>query len=245
MIRIPAGEFLMGSDPVRDGDALDREQPQHRPYLPEYHIGKAPVTNEQYLAFVQATDREHPSHWEEEGPPEGKEDHPVVYVTWDDAMAYCQWLTEETGRLYTLPSEAEWEKAASWDAASGRKRIYPWGDEWDETRCNTEESGIGDTTPVGVYPQGASPYGLVDMAGNVFEWTRSLWGNDLPEPDFKYPYDPADGREDTDVRGLRVVRGGSWNYSRTEARCTARYRPDPFTRHRHIGFRVCVAAQRE
>ncbi len=198
MVLAPAGEFLMGSDPKKDKHADDDEQPQHKLHLPDYYLAKTSVTNAQYLAFVQAAGHEQPKHWEGGKPPKGKEDHPVVYVTWHDAVAYCNWLAEVTGKPYRLPTEAEWEKGAR--GTDGR--IYPWGDEFDKTKCNTGESRIGDTTPVGKYPNGASPYGVVDMAGNVWEWTSSLFRS--------YPYDPEDGREDPGSTDNRVLRGGSW-----------------------------------
>jgi len=220
MVLIPAGEFLMGSDPSVDKDARDLEQPQHTLYLPDYYLAKTPVTNAE--------------HWEGGKPPSGKEDYPVVYVSWYDAVAYCRWLSRVTGRPYRLPSEAEWEKGAR--GTDGR--IYPWGNQWDAKRCNTEESGILDTTPVGAYPEGASPYGLLDMAGNVWEWTRSLWGEDWEEPSFKYPYDPDDGREDLEAEGGRVLRGGSWRYRRGHARCVVRLRYPPLASNNFIGFRL-------
>jgi formylglycine-generating enzyme required for sulfatase activity len=132
----------------------------------------------------------------------------VVLVSWHDAVAYCNWLAEVTGKPYHLPSEAEWEKGGR--GSDGR--IYPWGNQWDAKRCNSEEGSKGGTTPVGAYPHGASPHGLLDMAGNVWEWTRSLWGEDWQKPSFKYPYDPDDGREDLNAPAsvCRVLRGGSW-----------------------------------
>ena len=212
MILITAGEFLMGSHPQKDKEAQSYEQPQHKLYLPEYWIAKTPATNAQYAAFVKATGYQAPQHWQNGKIPRGKEAHPVVYVLWDDAMAYCKWLAEATGKLYTLPSEAEWEKAAR--GTDGR--IYPWGNTFDKSKCNTGESGIGDTTPVGKFPQGASPYGVLDMVGNVWEWTRSQWKG--------YPYDPADGREDVSVSACRVLRGGAFNDDERLARCA--YRDD-------------------
>ena len=229
MVLIPAGEFLMGSDPAKDKDGSEREQPQHLLYLPEYSIGKTPVTNAQYLAFVQSTGHTPPEHWADGEPPRGKENHPVVNVSWYDAMEFCRWLTEVTGKVYTLPSEAEWEKAAR--GTDGR--IYPWGDKWDVTRCNTDEGGIGHTTPVDAYPLGASPYGVLDTAGNVWEWTRSLWKY--------YPYDAADGREDLDSEGGRVARGGSFNSDRRSARCASRYGTYPDGGNLSLGFRVVVS----
>jgi formylglycine-generating enzyme required for sulfatase activity len=136
MILIPAGEFLMGSDPQQDKDARDDEQPQHRLFLPAYYLAKTPVTNTQYRAFVLATGHEEPEYWTKANPPYGKEDHPVVHISWYDARDYCQWLLAVTGRGYELPSEAEWEKGAR--GADGR--IYPWGNQWDTTRCNSERA---------------------------------------------------------------------------------------------------------
>jgi formylglycine-generating enzyme required for sulfatase activity len=239
MILIPAGEFLMGSDPRKDEYAPYYEQPQHTLYLPDYYLAKTPVTNAQYAAFVQATGHDPPSHWEGGKPPQGKEDHPVVYVTWHDALAYCRWLAEATGRPYGLPNEAEWEKGAR--GTDGR--IYPWGNQWDATRCNSREGGRDDTTPVRVFPAGASPYGVLDMAGNVWEWTRSLWGKDMQKPDFRYPYDPVDGRENLDAPDdiPRVVRGGAFSDLERLVRCMVRFRNFPFLRNWYVGFRVVVS----
>ncbi len=145
----------MGSDPRQDEGAYDDEQPQHRLYLPDYYLAKTPVTNGQYRAFVAATGREAPEGWTNRAPPRGEEDHPVVYVSWDDARDYCQWLSEVTGRGYALPSEAEWEKGAR--GIDGR--IYPWGHQWDATRCNSGESSLGKTTSVHAYRRAPVPMG--------------------------------------------------------------------------------------
>ena len=212
MILIPAGEFLMGSDPSVDEYARDREQPQHTLYLPDYYLAKTLVTNAQYAAFVQATGHTQPGHWKGGKPPGGKEDHPVVNVSWHDAIAYCRWLSETTDRPYHLPSEAEWEKGAR--GSDGR--IWPWGNRWDVERSNTLEDAKGDTTPVGAYPQGASPYGLLDMVGNVWEWTRSVYKD--------YPYVLEDGQEDLESAGVHVLRGGSWSNDQFLARCVSRGR---------------------
>ena len=237
MILIPAGEFLMGSDPRKDKYAGDNEQPQHTLYLPDYYLAKTPVTNAQYAAFVQAVGHDPPKHWEGGKPPGGKEEHPVTHVSWYDAMAYCRWLSEVTGKPYLLPSEAEWEKGAR----GGDERIYPWGNQWDAKRCNSGENSKWDTI-VGAYSQGASPYGLLDMAGNVWEWTRSLWGENREEADFRYPYDPTDGREALYVSDdiLRVLRGGAFYDNEWNVRCACRLGAFPLDFDRDLGFRVAV-----
>lgn len=162
----------------------------------------------------------------------------MVYVSWYDARDYCQWLSKVTGRGYDLPSEAEWEKGAR----GTNSRIYPWGDRWNAMRCNSEETGQGQTTSVYAYPQGASPYGLLDTAGNVFEWTRSRWGTDWGQPTFRYPYTPDNGREDGDASPemFRVLRGGAFDSSPRFVRCAFRLRNLPNDRVRSIGFRVVV-----
>jgi formylglycine-generating enzyme required for sulfatase activity len=226
MVLIPAGEFLMGSDPQKDKDADGDEQPQHSLYLPDYYLAKTPVTNAQYVAFVEGTGQDTPKHWEGGKPPGGKGDHPVVYVSWHDAVAYCRWLAETTGKPYRLPSEAEWEKGAR--GTDGR--IYPWGDRWNAKLCNSKEGGPGDTTPVGAYPDGTSPYGVLDMAGNVWEWTLSLWGKGFMSAfgaGFKYLYNPNDGREDLESKGPRVLRGGAFNNNQRNVRCACRNRNNP------------------
>jgi formylglycine-generating enzyme required for sulfatase activity len=234
MVLIPAGEFLMGSDPSVDKNAQKDEQPQHTLYLPDYYLAKTPVTNAQYAAFVQATTyHRQPEGWEHGKPPSGREDHPVVYVFWHDAVAYCDWLAEVTGRPYRLPSEAEWEKGAR--GTDGR--IYPWGNEWDAERCSSYDGGKRDITPVGAYPEGASPYGLLDMAGNVWEWTRSVYKS--------YPYDPDDSRENLQAKGYRVLRGGSFGNYREVLRCASRLRGYLNVLSSINGFRVYVVSQQD
>jgi formylglycine-generating enzyme required for sulfatase activity len=238
MVLIPAGEFLMGSDPRADKDAFPEEQPQHRLYLPDYSIARTPVTNAQYAAFVEAHDQP-PNRWKGWKPPEGKEEHSVVNVSWYDVLAYCAWLSKVTGKSYRLPSEPEWEKGAR--GTDGR--IYPWGNARDVQRCNSNESGVLKTAAVGAYPAGASPYGLLDMAGNVWEWTLSLWGKGRDESDFKYPYRPGDGREnlEADASVLRVLRGGAFADYQRYVRCAYRFRDSPNLEDFNIGFRVMLA----
>jgi len=236
-VEVPAGEFWMGGEGEYDG------KPVHRVHLERFHIARVPVTNTQYQFFVETTGHSAPKHWEDGRPPRGLESHPVVYVSWYDALAYCRWLSEVTGKAITLPSEAQWEKAARGDKD---KREYPWGDEWDETKCNSRELDLGGTTPVGIFPEGASPYGCLDMVGNVWEWTTSLWGlwtGKGAELQFGYPYDPMDGRENLEAGDdmLRVVRGGSFLDSRGFARCAYRDWNLPDYRNGLDGFRVVVS----
>ena len=228
-VKIPPGEFTMGET-----------NQAHRVHLGEYAIARVPITNAQYQLFVEATGHEPPRDWNGKRAPRGKESHPVVDVSWHDALAYCRWLSEVTGTPIMLPSEAEWEKAAR--GAQG-ERDYPWGDTFNVARCNVSESGFGATTPVGIYANGASPYGCLDMAGNVWEWTRSLWGKDLMKPDFVYPYDPGDPKREALDAGdevYRVVRGGSWDAPRVNARCAYRYWGPPDYRYYYRGFRVVL-----
>ena len=210
MVAIPAGEFIMG-----EGDE------QHRVFLDAFKISKYPVTNMQYQTFVDATGHPAPGHWSEGAYPPNRANYPVVNISWDDAVAYCRWLSEATGKECRLPTEAEWEKAAGWDEEQGVKRSYPWGDQFDANLCNTAESGIGDTTPVGIYPGGASPYGVMDMAGNVWEWMAT---------------------ESEGERGLRVLKGGSWADRPDSARVGSRYYDHPRIHFDFnlLGFRVCA-----
>jgi len=194
MVRVPAGKFLYGDD-------------KKEVELPEFWIDKAPVTNAEYARFLAETGHKPPGHWKGKTPPKEIADHPVTYVSWDDAAAYAGWAG---GRL---PTEQEWEKAAR--GTDGR--AYPWG-EWAKDHCNSKEAGAGGTTPVGQYsPHGDSPYGCVDMAGNVWEWTAS------------------------EHEQGRVLRGGAFSDVVGGVRCVARGRSDPSGRFRSGGFRLVVA----
>jgi formylglycine-generating enzyme required for sulfatase activity len=227
LVVVPAGEFLMGSVVATDKDAQDNELPRHTIRVPEFAIGKYPVTNSQYWFFAQATGHPAPRHWQGDTPPRQKSNHPVVTLSWKDAVAFCDWLSRETKEPYRLPTEAEWEKAAR--GTDGR--IYPWGDEPpDEKKCNFN-SNIRKTTPVDRYsPTGDSPYGCADMAGNVYEWCHSLH-----KP---YPYRAGDGREDLKAGGFRVLRGGSGWTSAQLVRCASRVRDFPDGWTYPVGFRI-------
>lgn len=215
-VKVPAGSFLMGTnDSAKNASGTSSdEKPQHTVDLPyEYFIGRFPATNGNYAGYVKAVGSKHPVNgWE------NKRDHPVVDASWNDVMAYCKWLNDllkgklPIGLALRLPTEAEWEKAARGE----KGLIYPWGNLFDKNKCNTTESGVGNTTPVGSYsPQGDSPYGCSDMSGNVVEWTHSIY-----KP---YPYQANDGREDIQAKGNRVLRGGSFCYSAWNARCAYRF----------------------
>jgi formylglycine-generating enzyme required for sulfatase activity len=155
---------------------------------------------------------------------------PIVGICWYEARAYCAWLSAQTGRLFRLPMEAEWEAAAR--GSTGRH--YAYGDDFDAARCNTFETHIRRTTPIGVFPGSGTPGGLVDMTGNTWDWTSSLYR--------PYPYQAADGREDPVVEGRRVARGGSWDNDRVVARAACRYRAHPVFRDHSLGLRVGCGA---
>ena len=239
LVRVPAGWFLMGSDKSKDPMARDDERPQHWVWLGEYWIGKYPVTNAQYAAFVLATGYKAPLDWNDGIFPAGQEMHPARNVSWHDARFFCDWLSRTTGGQYRLPTEAEWEKAAR--GTDGR--IWPWGDQPpDDARCNFNNKA-GHTTAVGDYPRGASPFGALDMAGNVWEWTSTLWRDDKYTQEFKYPYNAADGRERIDglASAQRVVRGGAFYSNDFSVRCAARLRDFPSNVNWYLGFRVVLS----
>ena len=155
----------------------------------------------------------------------------MVGVCWFEVQAYCNWLSRETGLHYRLPAEAEWEKAAR----GPNGLLWPWSNEWEAEKCNCAESddAFRGTTPVGMYPDGASHDGALDMIGNVWEWTSSLFKD--------YPYQAGDGREDPAQPGSRVLRGGSWYYYRSFARCAVRRRYEPVLFYSDLGFRLVLS----
>ncbi len=254
-VGIPASSFTMGSDEARDADAWDDEQPQHRLTLPMYWIGRWPVTVAQFRDFVRSSGY----HDHRESALSGQASRPVVNVSWHDAQAYCDWLDSRLRELVSvnptwtsesaevdelhasirsgalrvrLPSEAEWEKAARGSDA----RRYPWGEPPDTERANVEMA-IGETSVVGGYPDGASPFGCEEMSGNVLEWTRSAFG--------EYPY-PESGRslqerEQAVGAAPRVLRGGAFVNLPRGVRCAYRDSGAPDLRGVSIGFRVVLS----
>jgi formylglycine-generating enzyme required for sulfatase activity len=235
-ITIPAGLFIMGSDPRDAAPPFADEFPMHRLELPAFRISRVPVTNGQYHDFVEATGYPSPGHWDGGRPSIGSDNLPVTYVTWRDALAFCEWASVR------LPAEVEWEKAArgpstSPDTRAEEARWWPWGNALpggEHCHFNGRAQGVAPAVqgvaPVGQFPAGASPYGVLDMAGNVWEWTSSLYR--------PYPYRAGDGREDGNAPGRRVVRGGSYNHDLRQVRCAARDGMAPGVRDVYIGFRV-------
>jgi gamma-glutamyl hercynylcysteine S-oxide synthase len=255
MIEIPAGSFTMGSD--RPGFAYDNERQAHEVDLPAFAIDSAPVTNRAYLAFIEEGGYREPAHWSEagwrwregtgaEGPlycrrgddgrwrqrrfdreREPAPDEPVIHVCYWEAEAYARW------RGARLPSEAEWEKAALWEPAAGRARLYPWGDEpTTPERANLDQLAFGPA-PVGAYPAGASAYGVQQMVGDVWEWTSSDF---LAYPGFAaFPY--AEYSQVFFGPDFKVLRGGSWATRPAVARGTFRNWDYPIRRQIFSGFR--------
>jgi formylglycine-generating enzyme required for sulfatase activity len=246
-VEIPPGPFLMGSDPNQDPSPYPDELPRHEITVPSYYIGRYPVTGQQFRTFIDHTGHKPENEGSLYGPP----NHPVVWLGWSDALKYCEWLTVRLrnwsgtpeplatllrleGWCVTLPSEPEWEKAAR--GTDGR--AYPWGNEPDNNRGNFGGTGIMTTSAVGCFPEGASPYGIEDMSGNVWEWTRSVWG---PYP---YPTDEVGQaeREYLEVReGVRRVRrGGAFFSSPRSARCTVRLGSGPYPHGGGMSCRVVL-----
>jgi len=231
LVSVPAGEFLMGSTDA-DEYARGDEKPQHKVTLSDYLIGRYEVTNAQYGLFARTRRAGLLSGGKVNDPnwsmPSGKENHPVVQVSWDDALAFCAWASQVTGLNVKLPTEAQWEKAAR--GTDGR--IFPWGNEaLDKTRANVGTSG---TTPVGSFSPGDSPYGLADMAGNVWQWTADWYS------DTYYASSPASNPQGPTTGEFRVMRGGGWNYL-FSARAAYRW-VGPSGRLDRGGFRVVVAS---
>ncbi|MFQ5543600.1 MAG: formylglycine-generating enzyme family protein [Nitrospiria bacterium] len=221
MILIPEGEFIMGSDFSKKSLG-----PSHKVFLKSYYMDQYHVTNAHYWAFVKQTGHLPPPHWLRKGPGDNaapqRPNHPISFVTWFDANAFCAWAGKR------LPTEAEWEKAAR--GTDGR--MFPWGKKYERHRTNVTQGGFKDTTPVNFFPDGKSPYGLYDMAGNLFQWTSDWF---LPYPGNKVPH-PNFGET------LKVLRGGSF-YDCTNYRCGISFQTfnrialNPKTRAISTGFR--------
>jgi len=245
-VEVPAGPFLMGSSDA-DDLADDDEKPQHELELPTYWIGKTEVTNAQFRPFVEGDGYSNAEYWTEAGWQWREQENitspglwddatwngdqqPVVDISWYESVAYARWLSAQTGRDYRLPTEAEWEKAAR--GPDGL--IWSWGNEWQAGLANSREAGEEKTVPVGSYPDGASPYGALDMAGNVWEWTATKWQ--------KYPYQLEEEWTEEYLAGAngRMLRGGSLYPHKRFVR--GAYRHIYFPRHRDVDFGVRLAS---
>jgi formylglycine-generating enzyme len=251
--RIAAGEFVMGDD-----EGEEDERPLHRAYVDEFFIGSRPVTNDEYALFVRETAHPSPAdrglplmvtgalenefralaaryYWTNGTPPEGRGDHPVTLVRYEDAVAYCGWLASKTSQPVRLPTEAEWERAARGGLAGKR---YPWGDTLDLTRAHflppEKMKGEGGTAPVQSYaPNGFQVY---DMAGNVWEWVSDWYApNYYERSQYLNPQGPESGL-------MRIVRGGAWvNSDGRYLRCAYRHKVPPDSYAYSIGFRVAYS----
>ncbi|MEZ4714026.1 MAG: SUMF1/EgtB/PvdO family nonheme iron enzyme [Caldilineaceae bacterium] len=191
----------------------------------------ASLSQEEYMiarADVFVRPRKAPAFWRDGA--YSLPDAPVVGVNWYEAMAYTTWLAAITGDRYRLPTEAEWEWAAQRRRPTDPLRLYPWGDTWDAQRCNGSDTHFGRTCTVGIFPHGATPDGIHDLAGNVYEWTSTLFR--------PYPYNTNDGREELLAAGARVSRGGAWPAGAQHNRCTLRNHPPPLFNNERTGFRL-------
>jgi formylglycine-generating enzyme required for sulfatase activity len=242
---VPAGAFKMG-DNFGDGEA--RERPVHNVELDAYYIAKFEMTNGEWRKFRDDPGYDDKKFWpngsvvpkdqipywtdahNHGGGTPNSDAYPVLGVNWDSATAYCKWLSEKTGKKYRLPTEAEWEKAAR----GTDQRRYPWGNEIDHTRANYVGAAAFDTGSVpGSYASGASPYGVMDMAGNVMEWCSDWYSRDY------YTVSPRKNPKGPDTGAYRVVRGGSFFLEAFDLRSYGRSAAWPsFQSHRMISFRA-------
>lgn len=222
MVLIPSGEFTMGLDNPVDKGGRIQEGPAHKVYLSSYYMDKYEVTNRQYYAFCKATGHIRPRVTEGRGLSDPE--RPVVGVTWEDALRYAEWAGKD------LPTEAQWEKAATSDTLAK----FPWGNEWKTGAANTKETGLGTTAPPESYPLDRSSYGIYDMAGNVSEWILDWYDRDYYKKSAREnPTGPTEGVFS------RVIRGGDFYYDKEYARLTSRrFRPTNQARE-ECGFR-CV-----
>jgi formylglycine-generating enzyme required for sulfatase activity len=223
MVLISGGEFVLGSND-------SASEPPQILAVRDFYLDRAEVTNALYRQCVAASactplqspaSQSHPDYASDPN----FDNYPVINVSWQQANAFCGWAQKR------LPTEAEWEKAASWSSSAREKFAWPWSNTFDPKLLNSDESKLFDTTAVGSYPRELN--GTFDMAGNVSEWTGSL-----ARP---YPYDAEDGREDASAAGQRIYRGGSWAQTKGKARATRREAAEPDVPFNEVGFR-CAAS---
>jgi formylglycine-generating enzyme len=222
MITIPAGEFLMGWD-----SGAANERPAHRVFVDEFAIGRFAVINRHYHSFVKATGHQDPPGWNDQR--FNHPDQPVTSVSWFDATAYCEWLSEKTGKLYRLPTEAEWERAAR---GGLEQKLYTWGDEAPQLQANYAELWLNGPDRVGLRPPNG--FGLHDISENVHEWC-SDWYDEryyLDSPT-RNPQGPTTGTR-------RASRGGSWRHQIKITRVAARSSIPPEFKYSDYGFRCTL-----
>jgi iron(II)-dependent oxidoreductase len=228
---IPGGPAQIGYD-----SGFPDEAPAHVVHVPAFAIGVYPVTNSDYALFLADVSIPSPCYWNDGRLNQAQQ--PVVGVTWSAAQAYCRWLTASMqaagklppGQIVRLPTEQEWEKAASWDQRLQRARRYPWGDHWDPARAVTAATGTKFPVLVAGHPGGESAYGVRGMLGNVWEWTTSMYAS--------YP-----GASEPFVEpNYYVIRGGSCTLRPTHLRCSYRCRLPSYSWRHHLGFRAVVGA---
>ena len=224
MVRIPEGWFLMGSD-----TGQDNERPVHRVWVDAFELAACQVSNAEYAQFLAATEHRKPPHWDD--PLFSHPEQPVVAPSWFDAVAYCEWLSEKSGRRYRLPTEAEWERAAR---GGVEQKLYPWGDAPLESIANYSTRWKKAPEPVGRAERNA--YGLYDIGANVHEWCSDWFdpGYYLASPE-RNPHGPAEGTRHSS-------RGGSWRHATKVSRCAARSSIPPEFQYADYGFRLarCV-----
>lgn len=255
---VAAGTFTMGGSPD-DVLAFDRERPQHSVPMPAFRMSRYPVTNGQWSRFVSGGGYDEPQWWMPTGwsarntcgwtEPRfwsdtswagNQSNRPVVGVSWYEAIAYAKWLSSQLGYDVRVCSEAEWEKAARGQDG----RTYPCGAhlDADAVHASSQEQDCGAAAPVGCYPLSISPWGIEDLVGNTYAWTRSRWGPAEARPGFGYPYVADDGREGMQSDDYRVVRGGAWNFPLRNARCSYRGKDLPDDVFRNVGVRLVAGA---
>jgi iron(II)-dependent oxidoreductase len=223
IVRIPEGFFLMGCE-----QGQDNERPVHRVWLDRFGLAKFPVTNAEYKLFLDASSSLPPTFWSE--PMFADPRKPVVGVTWDQAVAYCRWLSVRQGQQYRLPTEAEWERAAR----GGRDgALYPWGDEAPSVHSAIGfDAATGGPAPVGVNPP--NDIGLHDMSEGVHEWCSDYYDYNY------YRYSPERNPQGAASSERRVSRGGSWRHQIKFSRCAARSSLPPAFSYADYGFRVAL-----
>jgi gamma-glutamyl hercynylcysteine S-oxide synthase len=246
LVEIPEGTSFFGSS------NHPNSSPLHELHLGPFKIGAFPVVNRDYGDFVQQTGR---TWLSQDGYDPYSQNTPATDLTWHDARAYCQWLTQkwrETGKIkpnetVRLPSEPQWERASRGDQRESQagQNIYPWGTNFATSLSNCEELALNNKCAVGLFPQSRSPFGCYDMTGQVWEWCTTLWGVDMATPMFEYPWKSSDGREDLAADGTirRVLRGGCFSSGQAKATCTYRGSLEPTGFWRGNGFRIVVVSE--